>query len=187
MKKPLAILTSIIITTAMLLISGCSIRNLDAAWAKDNKIISNKLGVRYYKLPKDKAMSAMAVAFQRLDLIVENMDFKTGFLLATANAPKPLSDEEMQAVIDVEDSRARSHVLFFTWNFRDFKSKFNVTFLETDEGVQISLRGNLEFVGNRNQFIPVTEFPPKAVEIANIKIWDEFEKIAFIQGETLKQ
>ncbi len=70
--------------------------------------------------------------------------------------------------------------------FGDFESDFNTMFLETNEGVQISINAKLRFVGNRSMVIPVSEFPPKALEIAYPKIWDEFEKIAFIQSKTLK-
>jgi len=31
-----------------------------------------------------------------------------------------------------------------------------------------------------------SEFPPKGLEIGYRKVWDEFEKIAFIQNKTLK-
>lgn len=181
-------LSTIIILSICLLISGCSsgITNLDNEWGNDNREIQNKLGVKIYNnISKEKAMSAMLVAFQRLDLIVENTDFETGFISAMANAPKPLTLDEFKQVKNIEDGRARSHVLFFSWNLRDFKSKFNVVFLPTQDDIQISLRGNLHFVGDRVSLIPVTEFPPEGTRIAFVKIWNEFEKVAFIQEKTI--
>jgi hypothetical protein len=179
------------VSFSFFILSGCAsrgtIKSLDYEWGLENQSIQNTIGVRTYEnISKDKAMNAMLVAFQRLDLIVENSDANTGFILATANAPKPLTHEEFERVIEIEDGRARSHVSRFVWNFRDFKSKFNTVFLETGEGVQISLRANLHFVGDRASFIPITEFPPEGVKISFPKIWNEFEKVAFIQEKTLK-
>ncbi|MCK5581805.1 MAG: hypothetical protein KAJ18_11100 [Candidatus Omnitrophica bacterium] len=171
-----------------LLISGCSsgLQNLDNEWGIDNREIQNKLGVKIYNnISKEKAMSAMLVAFQRLDLIVENTDFETGFISAMANAPKPLTHDEFEQVKKIEDGRARKHALLFSWNLRDFKSKLSVVFLRTQNDIQISLRANLHFVGDRYSLIPVTEFPPEATRIAFVKIWNEFEKVAFIQEKTI--
>ena len=182
-------LSSIIILLSIcLLVSGCSsgLQNLDNEWGKDNREIQNKLGVKIYNnISKEKAMSAMLVAFQRLDLIVENTDFQTGFISAMANAPKPLTRDEFKQVKNIEDGRARSHALLFSWNLRDFKSKLSVVFLQTQNDIQISLRANLHFVGDRYSFVPVTEFPPEATRIAFVKIWNEFEKVAFIQEKTI--
>lgn len=176
---------------SFLALTACTggLKTLDAEWGRNNTEIQNKLGVKNYDgISKEKAMNAMAVALQRLDLIVGNADFKMGFMMATAQAPKPLSYDEFEVVKKAEDSRARSHALLFTWSgLRDFDSRFNVSFLETGEGVQVSLRAKLEFKGSRLSFVPITEFPPKALEIAYPKIWNEFEKIAFIQSKTLKQ
>lgn len=176
---------------SLLALTSCTggLKTLDAEWGKNNTELQNKLGIKTYDgLSKEKAMNAMTVTLQRLDLIVENADFKLGFMLATAQAPKPLSYDEFEVVKKTEDSRARSHSALFTWSgLRDFDSRFNISFLETGEGVQVSIRGKLEFKGSRNSFVPITEFPPKGLEIAYPKIWNEFEKIAFIQSKTLKQ
>lgn len=190
MKILKTILNITILGILILSISGCTNRipELNAVWSKDNRKFEKKLGVKFYKLSKVKAMNAMAFTYQRLGLVVSNMNDKTGFMYATASAPRPLTPEEMQIVIDKEDSRARSYVPLMMWSvFGDFESDFNTMFLETNEGVQISITAKLRFVGNRSMVIPVSEFPPKALEIAYPKIWDEFEKIAFIQNKTLKK
>jgi hypothetical protein len=179
------------LVVSILALTSCvgGLTNLDAEWGKDNVELQNKLGLKTYEgIAKEKAMNAMAVALQRLDLIVANADFTMGFMMATAQAPKPLNYDEFEFVKKSEISRARSHVPLFTWSaLRDFDSRFNISFLETGGGVQISLRAKLEFKGSRSSFVPITEFPPKALEIAYPKIWNEFEKIAFIQSKTLKE
>lgn len=170
-------------------LSGCAsqIKHLNAAWEHDNKQLADKIGVREYKgVSKEKAINAMAIAFQRLDIIVTNSDFRTGLMAGTATAPKPLSYEEFEVVKAAENSRAQSHVPFMIWDLTGFNSVINVFVLETDDGVQISQRAKLNFNGNRADIIPVSEFPPKGMEIAINKIWDEFEKVLFVQGKTLK-
>lgn len=186
MKKLLCLLG---LLSCIATLSGCAsgLKNLDAEWETENQSIQNVLGVKTYDISKDKAMNAMLVAFQRLDLMVENSDFKTGVIIATANAPKPLTHAEFERVKAIEDSRARKHVLFFVWNLSDFKSKFNAVFLGSDDEVQISLRANLNFNGDRGSFVPITEFPPEGLKIAFTKIWNEFEKVAFIQDKTISK
>ncbi|OEU65788.1 MAG: hypothetical protein BA863_09980 [Desulfovibrio sp. S3730MH75] len=170
-------------------IVGCTagLKNLDTAWEKDNTEIANKLGSKFYSgITKEQAMSAMVVALQRLDVVVESADFKIGLLMGVAQAPKPLTFDEFETVIAVEDARAKSHSILFSWShIRDFKSVLNFVFLEASDGIQISIRGRLES-DTGSDFISITQFPPKALEVAYPKIWDEFEKIAFVQDKTLK-
>jgi hypothetical protein len=74
MKKFLLILST-------LFLIGCQsqIGSLDAVWEKDNRELFNKIGVREYTvLTKEQAFNSMVIAFQRLDIIIENSDIKTG-------------------------------------------------------------------------------------------------------------
>tara|TARA_R100000458_G_scaffold24028_1_gene21592 strand:- start:1009 stop:1572 length:564 start_codon:yes stop_codon:yes gene_type:complete len=187
MKK---ILTIILLPLLFSCTSG--IPNLDKAWGIKNQEYQQKFGTRTYQMKKETAMNAMQVAFQKLSLITTQSDFQTGLIVATANAPKPLSYEEYQRVQEVENPTVDEAFglvgsLFFTWDALDeFESKFSAVFLETGSGVQISLRGNLDFTGDRALKRPVSEFPPEGVRLVYAKIWEEFEKIAFIQNKTLK-
>ena len=122
-----------------------------------------------------------------LDLIVDSSDFRTGLLAGSATAPKPLTHEEFEIVKTVEDARVRQHLILFVWSLTGFESKFNVIFLDVPNGVQVSLRARLNYKAYRNDRIPISNFPPKATEIAINKIWNEFEKVEFIQKATLKK
>jgi|GEM_PF-2900634 len=184
-----------ILIAAILSLTGCvgqiiaSVKTLETVWGEDNLQLKNKLGLKSYDgMSKEDAMNAMAIACQRLDLLVENADFKVGFIVANATAPRPLNAEEFEVVKTVETPRAKSIVpIGFTWDvLNDYNNQFNFTFLETGEGVQISIRARLEYRKNNPNYIPVSEPPPKALEIIYPKIWNEFEKIAFIQNKTLK-
>jgi hypothetical protein len=179
----------IIILSALFLFSCQSqIGNLDAVWEKENRELFNKIGVREYTgITKEQAVNAMIIAFQRLDIIIENSDFKTGTLTGSATAPKPLNYEEFESVKSAEDSRARQYVPFLIWKLTGFDSKLNVIFLDIPNGVQVSLRAKLNYRGNTSDFIPISNFPPKATEIAIRKTWNEFEKVEFVQKATLKK
>jgi len=180
-----------IILVLILLLTSCvstGMNDLDKIWEKENKEIFNKIGIReYIGITKEQAIKAMVIAFQRLDIIIENSDFKVGTLTGTAIAPKPISYDEFQTVIAVENARAQSTAgPFFVWTLRGFNSKYNIIYLEIPNGVQISIRANLRYTG-RTDMIAIQNFPPKATEIAIKKIWNEFEKIEFIQRATLKK
>ena len=178
----------LIISTLFLIGCQSQIGSLDAVWEKDNRELFNKIGVREYTgLTKEQAVNAMVIAFQRLDIIIENSDFKTGTLTGSATAPKPLTYEEFESVKAVEDSRARQYVPFLIWKLTGFDSKLNVIFLDIPNGVQISLREKLNYRGNTTDFIPISNFPPKATEIAIRKTWNEFEKVEFVQKATLRK
>ena len=185
-----------IILISVFILTGCAaqlmkqVKTLESTWGKDNTQLQNKLGIKNFDgLPKEKAMNAMAVTFQRLELITENADYKTGIIIASAQSPRPLTYEELEIVEKAEDARARSIIpIGFSWDATNsYTNIFNATILETGEGVQISLRGRMEYRGNNPYVIPITEPPPKALEIIYAKFWDEFEKIVFIQNKTLKK
>lgn len=174
-----------------MVLTGCvttsQMQNLDAMWEKDNQELYKKLGTRDYQgVTKEQAMSAMAITFQNLDLITSSSDYRAGTMTASAKAPKPLTFEEFKVVESVEAPRSRSVAPLIGWNnLVYFESVFNAVVLETKGGVQISLRGNLKFTGSTLQIIPVTQFPPKALEIGLRKVWDEYDKNIFVQKKTL--
>lgn len=179
----------IIFVISALFLFGCqsNIVNLDAVWEKENRELFNKIGVREYtNLTKEQAVNAMVIAFQRLDIVIDSSDYRAGIMAGSATAPKPLTYEEFETVKTVEDSRARQYVPLLVWRLTGFDSKFNAVFLDIPNGVQVSLRAKLNYRG-ANDIIPISNFPPKASEIAIRKIWNEFEKVEFIQRATLRK
>ena len=182
----------ILLIISALFLFGCQhqydrVAELDAVWEKENRELFNKIGIREYtNLTKEQAVNAMLIAFQRLDIVIDSSDYKAGIIAGSATAPKPLYYEEFESVKAVEDARVRQYTFLFTWRLTGFDSKFNAVFLDIPNGVQISLRGKLNYRGG-SDIIPVSNFPPKASEIAIRKIWNEFEKVEFIQKATLKK
>jgi hypothetical protein len=168
-------------------ISTAMIHDLNDDWATKNRLITTRLGEKNYdKVSKTEAMNAMVIAFQRLGVTVVNSDKNVGLIVGQAPAPSPLTKADMNIVISAEDANAKKFVPIMVWNFKDFESDYSVSFLETSNGVQVNVAGKLRFVGDRSAIVPVNQFPPKALEIGLAKIYDEFEKILFIQNRTLK-
>ena len=62
------------------------------------------------------------------------------------------------------------------WRLTKFDSKFNAFFLDIPNDVQISLRAKLNYRG-ASVIIPVSNFPPKAVEIAIKKYGMNLKKL----------
>jgi hypothetical protein len=182
------VIKKILIAVLTIFLTNCSsISELDAVWEKDNNELFKTIGTREYtNLTKEQAVNAMVISFQRLDLIIENSDFKTGLLSGTANAPKPLSLEEYNLMAKTEDARARMYFPLIYWSPSGYESKFNAVVLDIPNGVQISLRARLTLPGRPDLHI-LSNFPPKGVEIAIKKIWNEFEKVEFIQRATLRK
>ena len=179
----------LVLLVLALLVGGCAsqIRTLDLMWERENQQLYEKLGTRDYQgVSKEQAMNALAITFKRLDLIMSNSDYRAGTLTASAKAPKPLSYAEFKVVEEVEGPRSSSVVWFMTWGaFSSFDSILNAVVLETEGGVQVSVRGKLQFTGSTLEMIPVTQFPPKALEIGLRKLWDEYDKNIFVQKKTL--
>jgi hypothetical protein len=168
---------------------GCAnnMPKLDEVWEKHNSATYASKGTREYKhVSKADAVKAMIVAFQQLDIIIENSDMTVGLLTGSAVYPKPLDYKELQIVHEVEDARMKSIEPQASWLSTGFENKVNVVFLETSDGVRISIRMKMAYKGNLANVLPVSNLPPKALEIALPKIWNEFEKVNFIQGWILK-
>lgn len=183
--------SKLLLCLCVLFLSGCvtqtQMQNLDAMWDRDNQEIYRKLGTQDFQgVTKEQAMNAMAITYQKLDLIIHTSDFKTGTMTASAKAPKPLNYEEYKVVEEVEAPRSRTVAPLIGWNnLAYFESVFNTVVLETKGGVQVSIRGNLKFTGSTLQIVPVTQFPPKGLEIGLRKIWDEYNKNVFVQAKTI--
>jgi hypothetical protein len=159
--------------------AGCAdMHGLNASWHEDNAALLKKVGSREYEgVTKREAVQAASLAFQKMGIVVTSADYATGLLAGISTAPNPLSYSEFQTVVDAEDERARRYVpLFFTWDLSGFDSIYNVFVFETAMGVRVSLGAKLSYRGNPNR-IPVSEFPPKAVEIALPKMWVAFEDV----------
>jgi hypothetical protein len=155
--------------------------------ATENQQILLRLGTKQFQsISKDAAMKAMAVTFQKLDIIVESSDYQGGLLAGRTKGVKPLSYEEFEVVKSIEKVRMEKHFGFSSFGDPSrIELVYNAVVLETADGVQISLRGRSDIKTGAAE-VTSAEFPPKWLEISYTKIWNEFEKNIFVQAKTLK-
>lgn len=171
---------------------------LNDTWGVANENLYKTLGTREYKISKKEAFNAMVITLTELGLIIENQDYETGFILAKGHSPAPLTNSEGQAVVDIEEPKMRALLApeigelsanSFTLGpgLNHFYTIINVHMLERSKDLQISLRFQFQFKGD----IPVQatgqQGAPSGLEISLKKIWNTFEKTAFIQEGTFKK
>ena len=86
-------------------VGGCAghinrvMSELDSYWNAENQKILKTKGTRVYEsIDIPTAQRAMLITMRNLNMVVEEQDFESGFILARAAAPKPLTEEEWQEV-----------------------------------------------------------------------------------------
>ncbi len=95
---------------AGLVLAGCvsnarhnsAIMRLDAEWKAANDETLRTMGRRTVALSRTRALLVARGAGQRLGMLVEKENTETGFLLATAAAPSPLSMSEWKEVQEAD-------------------------------------------------------------------------------------
>ena len=167
---------------------------LDDTWKVTNDNLQKTLGTREYKISKKEAFNAMVITLTELGFIIENQDYETGFILARGHAPAPLTNSEGQVVKEIEEPKMRALLApeigelaasQFIIGLNYFDNIANVHMLERPKDLQISLRFQFEYKGN-DAWIHSQQGPPTALEHSLKKIWNTFEKTAFIQKGTFK-
>jgi len=167
---------------------------LDDTWKVANDNLNKTLGTREYKISKKEAFNAMVITLTELGFIIENQDYETGFILAKGHAPAPLTNSEGEAVKEIEEPKLRAllapeigefsaNCFFIGLNYYD--NIVNVHMLERPKDLQISLRSLYQYKGDTT-WIHSQHGPPTALEHSIKKIWNTFEKTAFIQEGTFK-
>ena len=174
-------------------LSGCSMAYfqekmdlLNSAYKAENEKIIATLGTKYYKIEPEKAHSAMLLALGNLEGIVDNQDARTGFISFKARTPRPLSTEEFQAMAKIEEARARQITgLPVTMTAGKSEIRGNVILISRKDDVQINIRFSLVYLQSMEGLVVGDQPPPEAVRLGLKKVWDEFEKVAFVQGKVV--
>ena len=168
---------------------------LNDTWKVANDNLNKTLGTREYKISKKEAFNAMVITLTELGFIIENQDYETGFILAKGHSPAPLTNSEGQAIVDIEEPKMRALLApeigelsanCFILSLNHFYNIINVLMLERSKDLQISLRSQYQFKGDIPVIASGQQGPPTALEHGIKKIWNTFEKAAFIQEGTFK-
>jgi hypothetical protein len=167
---------------------NAGLRDLDAKWERENARILQQSGTRYYKVSRDNAHRALLIALSNLGMIIEQQDSKMGFINAKANAPSPLSISEWTEVRRLEEPRAQAEsgmgkLIIITPDNREII--INSFVLERSSDVQVTIRFRVSIKNPVHGLYHGSQPPPSAVRIGIRKVFDEFERVEFIQKEIL--
>ena len=174
-------------------ISGCvsldqvqsQLNKLDVVYRLENEKLIASLGTRYYKLDKEQAQSAMLLALANLEMSIESQDSKTGFINARGTMPRPLSKDEFDRAWAIEKPRAKEISGLDLSMSGQSDVIINTFIIQRDHDLQINIRFRTKYTGNTYGLVISDQAPPEAVKIGYPKIWNEFEKVAFVQGRVV--
>ena len=188
------------VAVAGLVLAGCvsnagynsAIMRLDAEWKAANDETLRTMGRRTVALSRTQALLVARGAGQRLGMLVEQENTETGFLLATAAAPTPLSMSEWKEVQLADTARMKSVIAedvgplswFATLDPSGKEVLTNVLVTEKRRGVEISvgirLRTKIGTAGRVRRSQP----PPTALRIGLRKFWSAFDEELRIMSDT---
>lgn len=187
MKK---LLTMVLLAFSL---SGCvnleqiqgQLNKLDVVYRTENEKLIASMGTRYYKLDKEQAQSAMLLALANLEMSIESQDSKTGFINARGTMPRPLSKEELDRAWAIEKPRAKEISGLDLSMSGQSDVIINTFIIQREDDLQITIRFRTKFTGNTYGLAISDQAPPEAVKIGYPKIWNEFERVAFVQGRVV--
>lgn len=174
-------------------LSGCvsmeqiqsQLNKLDVAYRAENEKLIASMGTRYYKLDKEQAQSAMLLALTNLEMSIESQDAKTGFINARGTMPRPLSKDEFDRAWAIEKPRAKEISGLDLSMSGQSDVIINTFIIQRENDLQINIRFRTKYTGNTYGLVISDQAPPEAVRIGYPKIWNEFEKVAFVQGRVV--
>jgi hypothetical protein len=130
-----------------------------------------------------------------LGMVIENRNIKKGVFLATAIAPKPLSDNEWKRVSEVEEPRMREIIgkeigpttaALFSLKPESYKIIFAAAFVSSKSSTLVTFKAMMRYIGAiRGAYFPKSP-PPTAAQLGLIKIWGAFEKQLEMEGYKIR-
>jgi hypothetical protein len=180
------------VTSLVLLTTACGLFNanynqailkLESAWLQSNVHILESDGRRVFKASKQQAFEATQLTVRRLGMVVEEQNYETGFLLATAPAPTPLTMSEWAEVQkrDTDDFRTiiaeevGTLALFATLDPSGKDVLGNVFVKEKEADVEVSIGLRLRNTKTTTDRVRRLQAPPTAVRMGLSKFWNAFE------------
>ena len=169
------------ITLVVSLLSGCATQqsadDLDRYWSNENDKLVRLLGTRYFKIGPVRAHRAMLLALANLGMTIESQDSTTGFILAKAAAPRPLSDVEWARVAAAATPEAQRFMgPLVTIDANNTDVLVNAIIIPRAKDVQINIRFRTKYTGPTAGLIIGEQAPPLATKIGFPKVWDEFKR-----------
>lgn len=160
-----------------------AILKLDSAWLQSNIKILESDGRRQFKATKQQAFEATQLTIRRLGMVVEEQNYETGFLLATAPAPIPLTMSEWAEVQTHDTDEFRTIIseevgtlsLFAILDPSGKDVLSNVFITEKEGKVEVSIGLRLRSTKATTEKVKRLQAPPTAVRMGIRKFWSAFE------------
>jgi hypothetical protein len=160
-----------------------AILKLDSAWLQANVRLLETDGKRMFKASKQQAFESAQLALRRLGMVVEEQNYATGYLLATAPAPIPLTMEEWAEVQQKDTEGFRDILaqemgllaLFATLDPAGKDVLGNIFVNERGAEVEVSIGLRLRSTVSSSDRVKRLQAPPTAVRMGLRKFWTAFE------------
>jgi len=184
--RVISVTSLVLLTTACGLFTASqnqAILKLESAWLQSNIRILESDGRRLFKASKQQAFEATQMTVRRLGMVVEEQNYETGFLLATAPAPTPLTMLEWAEVQKRDTEEFRTIIaeevgtlaLFATLDPSGKDVLGNVFVTEKETGVEVSIGLRLRSTKATTDRVRRLQPPPTAVRMGLRKFWSAFE------------
>jgi hypothetical protein len=165
-----------------------AINEINSTFRQGYQEVLANIGTRHFNVNRSVAFSGMRETLIKLGFTVINSESEY-YLFVSAPAPKPLSEEEWKQVQNSDERIFKEIIskhLGLKGNFVKLEPEgLNIngfiTFLETKEGVKISITFRLHEIKPQppESILPRREYPPPtAARIGFQKIWQQFENVA---------
>lgn len=160
-----------------------AITDLDAQWKLENDKIFEEIGQRTVKTTKKRAFVAAQHAAKGMGMVVEEMNFDTGFLFAISTAPTPLTPKEWAEVQRSDTKKMRRIIAktvgpaswFVTLDPSGKEILANVYINEKVGGVAVSIVTRMRSTKAATSRVRRLQPPPTAMRIALGKFWTLFD------------
>jgi hypothetical protein len=157
--------------------------NVESAWLQTNVGILERDGRRLFKVSKQQAFEAAQLTVRRLGMVVEEQNYATGFLLASAPAPNPLTMEEW-AEVQQHDTEEFRHIIAGELGILNLLATLdpsgkdvlgNVFVTEKEGEVEVSIGLRLRSTTATKDRVKRLQAPPTAVRMGLRKFWQAYE------------
>ena len=144
-----------------------------------------KRGTRSFDISTQRAMTAMELAIEEMNMEVDESDRSIGLITAIGPAPLPLNEWEWRRARsdDLPEVRAiiAEHVgtagHFFNFEPEIFDVKLTIIIIEQASATDISVTMRFEEIAPPGQGYPPRTYPPcQAMRLGLEKIWKTFEQ-----------
>jgi hypothetical protein len=161
-----------------------AIAEVDAQWGKVNQQTFNDKGRRTIQASKQDVFRAVRGAALRVNMVIEQQDYPTGFLFVSSAAPAPLTQEEWAEVQRRDTPNLRDIVAdelgplswFATLDPTGKEVLANVLVEEQDVGVEVSIKMRMRLANPGPDRARRLQPPPSAARIGLEKFWGAFDE-----------